>query len=148
LANLTVMTWNIQNLFPVGHQDGPATQQDYDDKVTALAEVIDAVEPDVLALQEVGPEQVLGDLNAACSIAFDHRLTGIPDRRGIRVALLSPRRLSNRVDITTYPVGLLPVQSRDLTSMTRPPKQTRPCRAPSGAACSRRRCGWQAKGSP
>jgi endonuclease/exonuclease/phosphatase family metal-dependent hydrolase len=108
------MTWNIQNLFPVGHVDGPATQQEYDDKLAGLAEVIDAAEPDVLALQEIGPEQVLADLNAACSIDFDNRLVGIPDGRGIRVALLSPRLLSNSVDITTFPVGVVPVQSRDL----------------------------------
>jgi hypothetical protein len=50
VPDLTVMTWNIQNLFPVGHPDGPATQQEYDDKVAGLAEVINAVEPDVLAL--------------------------------------------------------------------------------------------------
>jgi endonuclease/exonuclease/phosphatase family metal-dependent hydrolase len=114
VADLTVMTWNIQNLFPVGHGDGPATQQEYDDKVAGLAEVINAVAPDVLALQEVGPEQVLADLNAACSIDFDNRLTGTPDGRGIRVVLLSPRLLSNRVDLTTYPAGVVPVQSRDL----------------------------------
>ena len=114
MPDLTVMTWNIQNLFPVGHVDGPATQQEYDDKVAGLAEVINAVEPDVLALQEVGPEQVLADLNAACSIDFDNRLVGSPDGRGIRVALLSPRLLSNRVDITTFPLGVVPVQSRDL----------------------------------
>jgi len=114
VADLTVMTWNIQNLFPMGHGDGPTTQQEYDDKVAGLAEVINAVAPDVLALQEVGPEQVLADLNAACSIDFDNRLAGLPDIRGIRVALLSPRRLSNRVDLTTYPVGVVPVQSRDL----------------------------------
>jgi len=68
VTDLTVMTWNIQNLFPVGHEDGPATQQEYDDKIGGLAEVIDAVQPDLLALQEIGPEQVLADLNAACSI--------------------------------------------------------------------------------
>jgi endonuclease/exonuclease/phosphatase family metal-dependent hydrolase len=114
MVDLTVMTWNIQNLFPAGQGDGPATQQEYDAKVAALAEVIDAVEPDVLALQEVGPEQVLADLDAACSIEFDHRLVGVPDGRGIRVALLSPRRLSHRVDLVTYPQGVVPVQSRDL----------------------------------
>jgi endonuclease/exonuclease/phosphatase family metal-dependent hydrolase len=114
VANLTVMTWNLQNLFPAGTEFGPATQQDYDAKIAALAGVIDAAEPDVLALQEVGPEEVLADLNAACSIDFDHRLAGVPDGRGIRVSLLSPRRLSNRVDITTYPQGVSPVQSRDL----------------------------------
>ena len=78
MAALTVMTWNIQNLFPVGHGDGPATQQEYDDKIAGLAEVINAVAPDVLALHEVGPEQVLADLNAACSIDFDNRLVGSP----------------------------------------------------------------------
>ena len=114
MPDLTAMTWNIQNLFPVGHVDGPATQQEYDDKVAGLAEVINAVEPDVLALQEVGPEHVLADLDAACSIDFDNRLVGSPDGRGIRVALLSPRLLSNRVDITTFPLGVVPVQSRDL----------------------------------
>src|SRR5262245_36302499 len=74
VADLTVMTWNIQNLFPVGQGDGPATQQEYDDKIAGLAEVINAVAPDVLALQEVGPEQVLADLNAACSINFGNRV--------------------------------------------------------------------------
>jgi hypothetical protein len=108
------MTWNVQNLFPVGQADGPATQQEYDDKIAGLAEIINAVAPDVLALQEVGPEQVLADLNAACSIDFDNRLTGTPDDRGIRVALMSPLPVSNPVDITTYPLGVAPVQSRDL----------------------------------
>jgi hypothetical protein len=65
-------------------------------------------------LQEVGPEQLLAYLNAACSNDFDDRLVGIPDGRGIRVALLSPRLLSNRVDITVFPLGVVPVQSRDL----------------------------------
>ena len=31
----------------------------------------------MLALQEVGPEQVLADLNAACSIDFDNRLDDV-----------------------------------------------------------------------
>ena len=35
MPDLTVMTWNIQNLFPVGHADGPTTQQEYDDKSLA-----------------------------------------------------------------------------------------------------------------
>jgi hypothetical protein len=76
VPDLTVMTWNLQNLFPVGHADGPATQQEYDDKIAGLAEVINAVEPDVLALQEIGPKQVLADLNAACSTHNDRPLAG------------------------------------------------------------------------
>lgn len=114
MADLTVMTWNVQNLLPVGHEDGPATAGEYQAKLAALATIIDVVEPDVLALQEVGPAEILADLNDACAIDFDHRLVGTPDPRGIRVALMSPRRLSNRTDITGYPTGLLPVQSKDL----------------------------------
>jgi Endonuclease/Exonuclease/phosphatase family len=102
MPDLTVMTWNTQNLFPVGHADGPATQQEYDDKIGGLAELINAVKPDLLALQEVGPEQVLADLNAACSIDFDNRLVGIPDGRGIRVALYRPG---------SYPTGSISPRS-------------------------------------
>ncbi|MGH9261745.1 MAG: endonuclease/exonuclease/phosphatase family protein, partial [Acidimicrobiales bacterium] len=98
----------------MGHPDGPVTDEEYQAKLAALAAVIDAVEPDVLALQEVGPEQVLADLNAACTVDFDSRLVGSPDDRGIRVALLSPRRLSNRTDTQSFPDGVLPVQARDL----------------------------------
>ena len=84
-----------------------------DEKLTALAVVIDAVAPDVLALQEVGPPEELADLNAACAIDFDDRLLGKTDRRGIRVALLSPRQLSHRRDSWQFPPGVLPVQCRD-----------------------------------
>ena len=52
MPDLTVMTWNLQNLFPVGHADGPATQQEYDDKIAGLAEVINAVEPACLPFRK------------------------------------------------------------------------------------------------
>lgn len=113
MATLTVMTWNVQNLFPVGHPEGPASRAEYRARVRALAAVIDEVGPDVLALQEVGPVEVLVDLSDACAMDFDNRLVGIPDARGIRVGLLSPRRLSNRRDVQALPPGVLPVQARD-----------------------------------
>ena len=75
--------------------------------------MIDSSDPDVLALQEVGPAEVLADLNEACAIDFDFRLTGTADDRGIRVALMSPRRLSHRRDMVDFPPGVLPVQCRD-----------------------------------
>ena len=40
--------------------------------------MIDIVGPDVLALQEVGPAQVLADLNDACAIDFDFRSPALP----------------------------------------------------------------------
>ena len=39
------------------------------------------------------------------------------------MALLSPQSLSNRVNITTYPPGPLPVQARDLIFDDQPPKK-------------------------
>ena len=38
VPDLTVMTWTPKRLFPVGHADGPSTQQKYNDKVAGLAE--------------------------------------------------------------------------------------------------------------
>jgi Endonuclease/Exonuclease/phosphatase family len=146
MPGITVMTWNIQNLFPVGHADGPVTQQDYYAKIAGLAEVINAVEPDLLALQEVGPKQVLADLNAACSIDFDNRLVGIPDGRGIRVALLSPRLLSNRVDITTFPWESCQFSPAIWSLTTRPPQRTRPYPR-SDAVSYRPQCAPEMSGS-
>lgn len=145
MAELTVMTWNVENLLPVGHDDGPATDEEYQAKLAALAEVIDAVEPDVLALQEVGPDEVLADLSAACQIDFDNRLVGTPDRRGIRVALLSPRRMSNRRDVRTFPAGVLPVQARDLgfDDPTTPADEARTDRSGRGALSATLRAGGE-----
>ena len=128
MSELAVMTGERQEPVPVGHVDAPATQQEYDDRVAGLAEVIDAAEPDVLALQEVGPEHAPADLNAACSIDFDNRLVGSSDDRRIRVALLSPRPLSDRVDITTFPLGVVPVQSRPHLRQPGHARERRPIR--------------------
>lgn len=112
MAQLTVMTRNVQNLFlPTNDADRPAQMA----KLAQLAAVIDQVAPDVVALQEVGSPQVLADLNTRCAIDFDHRVVGVPDRRGIRVALMSTRRLSNVTDTETFPDQVAPVQIRDLT---------------------------------
>ena len=114
MAELTVMTWNVQNLFPPGTPDGPATEEEYSAKLAGLAGVIDDVGPDVLALQEVGDPSVLADLDDACVTPLGHRAVGVPDDRGIRVALLSGRKLSNHRDIRTFPTGLVPIQVADV----------------------------------
>jgi endonuclease/exonuclease/phosphatase family metal-dependent hydrolase len=145
VPELTVMTWNVQNLFPAGTGDGPATQQEYDRKVAGLARVIDAARPDVVGLQEIGPESVLADLSAACAVDFDHRVTGSPDVRGIRVALMSSRRLTNRVNVTTFPSGLAPVQAKDLTldDSSTPDDEAFSDRAGRGVLSARLRCGGE-----
>jgi endonuclease/exonuclease/phosphatase family metal-dependent hydrolase len=113
VATLTLMTWNVQNLFPPGVADGgPRTEEEFEEKIASLAAVIRSIGPNVLCLQEVGVGDVLGPLRAAVG-GLDHELTGIPDGRGIRVAVLADRPLLHPHDIRLLPAGVLPVQVRD-----------------------------------
>ena len=109
---LTVMTWNVQNLFTPDSTVGPVADA-YRAKLATLAGLIDRVAPDVLALQEIGADPVLADLAAACATKFDHHLAGVADGRGIRVGLLSTRRFMRHSDITRFPDHVQPVQISD-----------------------------------
>jgi endonuclease/exonuclease/phosphatase family metal-dependent hydrolase len=113
MTTLRVMTWNVQNLFEPGAEDGPPTEASFEAKLSSLAAVVDTAQPHVLALQEIGPESALVRLQTALSHTMPHRLVGEPDARGIRVALLSQRVLSDRVGLRAFPDELLPVQTGD-----------------------------------
>jgi hypothetical protein len=60
VAQFKVMTWNVENLFDVGDEDGPKTQAQFTTKIESLRAVIDAQQPHVLMLQEVGSESAQG----------------------------------------------------------------------------------------
>ena len=75
--------------------------------------MIDAIDPAVACLQEIGPGQVLAPLQAALARPLPHRALGRPDERGIRVALLSSLPLTGIGDIDAFPSGVRPVQVRD-----------------------------------
>jgi predicted extracellular nuclease len=64
MSRLRVMTWNVQNLFLPSHDDGPDTEEAFTRKLVSLARLIDQVAPDVAALQEIGPDDVLARLQA------------------------------------------------------------------------------------
>ena len=113
MGEFRVMTWNVQNLLEVGHDSGPDTTAELDAKIAALAAVIDTVEPHVLALQEVGTDTTLARLQGALTHTMRHRVLGVPDDRGIRVAYLSTRVIREPRNITFFPFGLLPVQAGD-----------------------------------
>jgi predicted extracellular nuclease len=113
MTTLRLMSWNVQNLFEPGAGDGPATQAELDAKVASLAAVIRGFAPHVLALQEVGSDAALAALQAAVAPTLPHRLLGLPDARGIRVAFLSRRVLRDRVDVSAFPPQLLPTQTGD-----------------------------------
>lgn len=112
----SVMTWNVENLFPPGFKITPSkavTQDDYNRKLDYLARRISEVGPDVLALQEVGSRnaadtQSVDDLQARLSCAYPHRaLSDFPDGRGIRVALLSKLPLSAIAHVSPFPANEL-----------------------------------------
>jgi endonuclease/exonuclease/phosphatase family metal-dependent hydrolase len=107
------MTWNVENLFGVGGEDGPETEVELDAKIESLRAVIDAQNPHVLALQEIGSESALARLQQAFTVAMPHRELGEPDKRGIRVAFISRRTLHDPIEIQAFPTGLLPIQVGD-----------------------------------
>lgn len=113
MAEFRVMTWNVQNLFAARTEFGPLTASQHDDKVASLAALIDQTQPHVIALQELGPEEAVAPLQAALTHQMPHLLLGVPDRRGIRVGLLSTSPLTKPITVRPFAAGLLPVQCGD-----------------------------------
>ena len=113
MGEFRVMTWNVQNLFPVGAEDGPDTTAEFSAKLASLAAVIDDVEPDVLCLQEIGTDGALAALQDTLGHEMPYRALGMPDERDIRVGFLSTRELHDLIDVRPFPAGLLPIQVGD-----------------------------------
>ena len=113
MAHFKVMSWNVENLFDVGAEDGPETQSELKAKIESLRSVIDEQKPHVLGLQEIGAESALSKLQAALKTPMPHKVIAEPDERGIRVAFLSRRVLRDPIQIRPFPNGLLPIQVGD-----------------------------------
>ena len=110
--------WNVENLFRPGGEFGPRTDEEYRRKLAALASVIAAMAPDVLAVQEVGGDDALGDLADQVGGVWN-RQTADPDGRGIRVGLLSRLPLTSVGQVREFPAGLRPVQVDDTAARFR-----------------------------
>ena len=77
-------TWNLQNLFRPGAGSGSPSDEDaYTAKLEALARTITGLDPDVLAIQEVGDPDALHDLITMLEGTWHSELAD-PDGRGIR----------------------------------------------------------------
>jgi endonuclease/exonuclease/phosphatase family metal-dependent hydrolase len=100
---LKVMTWNVENLFQAGTDAGPTTEADYQAKLTTLADTITKLNPDILAVQEIGSPEAFQDLmnKLGAAYPFGH-LSKEPDGRGIRVGFLSKLKLHSPTDIVTF----------------------------------------------
>ena len=104
-----VMTWNLENLYPAGSQFGPKNQGEFTKKLKSLAEVILELDPDVLAVQEVGDTEPLDDLVAKLQGNYPHtQLSTNPDARGIRVGFLSKLAIKDSEEIVDFPQSGLP----------------------------------------
>src|SRR3954453_7487353 len=110
---LTIATWNLENLFRPRAGDGPTDEDAYDAKLAALAEMIEQIAPDVLAVQEVGDPEALDDLRARLDGDWQRELSTQPDSRGIRVGFLSRHPLTKIQAIRAFPAGTDPVRIND-----------------------------------
>ena len=106
-------TWNLENLYRPGGQFGPKDQAAYDRKLTVLAATITAVNPDVLAVQEIGEPAALDDLVALLPGTWTITLSTHPDPRGIRVGFLTRTAPTSAAEVVDFPSPLRPVQVGD-----------------------------------
>jgi endonuclease/exonuclease/phosphatase family metal-dependent hydrolase len=107
---LSVMTWNVENLFPKGPGDPQEEVDQYQAKLDLLAGTIAVLDPDVIGLQELGAG-ALADLQARLP-AYAGRHEGVPDGRGIRVGILARLPLQAAADITAF-TGPPPIDAID-----------------------------------
>ncbi len=106
LTTFKAMTWNVKNLIRPAGGATEAVLAQFQQKITMLASIIKNLEPDVLALQEVGSEEPVRDLQRALPGIYPHRaVSTFPDARGIRVAFLSRYPLEQQEDIVEFPPG-------------------------------------------
>jgi hypothetical protein len=121
-------TWNLENLFRHGADGGPRTDAAYQAKLAALANTINVLAPDLLAVQEVGDSDALADLADRTGGGWKLAATDL-DGRGIRVGFLSRLELSDVRQIWDFPAGLRPIQVDDtpttISTMGRPALRAR-----------------------
>ena len=102
---LTVATWNVENLFRPGSDGTKLTAAGYQRKLDYLASTLAGTGADVVALQEIGGPDEVGDLVKAVGDRFPYQAVGVPDARGIRVAVLSRFPIDAAVDWVAFPEG-------------------------------------------
>jgi endonuclease/exonuclease/phosphatase family metal-dependent hydrolase len=119
-TQFSVMTWNVENLFPPGSfisptSRSPVTEEHFNAKVKFIADFIAGLDrkPDVIAFQEIGGQtnndiRSIEALQARLGGEYPHRSNSqAPDGRRIRVVFLSRIELKLPKDITDFPSGPL-----------------------------------------
>ena len=98
-------TWNVENLFRPAATASAAEQQRYQTKLALLAATITQIDPDAVALQEIGGLEPLVDLQQQLPAYGASEISIFPDNRGIRVAFLSKLPIDTREHIVDFPPG-------------------------------------------
>jgi endonuclease/exonuclease/phosphatase family metal-dependent hydrolase len=109
VTTFKAMTWNVENLFRPKPDAEEEAKQQYRRKLELLADVTERLDPDVVALQEIGGEdgeKPLDDLQQALGGSHPHRaLSAFRDGRDIQVAFLSKHTVDEREDVVDFPQG-------------------------------------------
>jgi endonuclease/exonuclease/phosphatase family metal-dependent hydrolase len=112
MPSLTIATWNVENLFVPAQGASQDDRAAYDAKLGFLAQTITALNPDVIALQEVGGDAALQSLQTVLP-AYGHRRAGVADARGIACAFLSKLPLQTPQDIVDFPAQVRALGATD-----------------------------------
>jgi len=117
----TVMTWNVESLFPPDPGASPTERLLYESKLQLITSVVLRTNPDVVALQELGSDDVLAELQIRMCQFTARAISHAPDARGTRVGFLSRSELEIPAqDIVDFPRGHgLGVAQRDGCEVTR-----------------------------
>lgn len=110
---MIIGTWNLENLYRPGGPFGPKDKTAYETKLASLAATINALQPQVLGVQEVGDPAALEDLAALLEGTWHITLSEHADDRGIRVGFLTSLPVFVVADRVAFPERLRPVQSED-----------------------------------
>ena len=111
---VVVGTWNVENLFSAG-DFAPTSEAVYRAKLEGVAATIVDGGLDVVGLQEVGDATAFADLLARLGPDWRGALSGFPDARGIRVAVVTRLPLVGPAtgDTVDFPaeLGLVPADA-------------------------------------
>lgn len=107
---LSIMTWNVENLFLPNDSggSGPRNEAVYKQKLANCANTIRNIAPDVIGFQEIGSPDAFAALMRLLGDRYPYtRLSRNPDRRGIRNAYASKMPLLQARDYDTFPKNAL-----------------------------------------
>jgi endonuclease/exonuclease/phosphatase family metal-dependent hydrolase len=102
----SVLTWNVENLFSPAPGAEAGIAERFRHKIALLRATVAAIDADVVALQEIGGDRPVAELQQALEGRYpDRRVSTLPDGRGIGVAFLSKLAIAEHEELADFPPG-------------------------------------------